>query len=213
MKIEDLSFIPLFLELLAAVMAVVFYKRYVQSNERYFLYFLWYTFLIEIGGAVLGHVFSMDNHWLYNAFTITSFLFYFYWYYTILKRKLFRRTIVIFTGIFIGVAAISLFYQDWSQYHSYTFITGALFVLVLTLFHFYKLLNSDEVLIVKYKLSFWISTALLLFNMGMIPFMFLSEYTDLNDLSYLIILLSLNLILYGCYIIGFTWTKREYNRF
>ena len=213
MNINYLFFIPLLLELLAAVFAGIHYKKYKNSNERYFLPFLWYTFLVEVGGAILGYIFDADNFWLYNAFTITSFLFYFYWYYTILKRQVFRKVITLFTALFVVVAGISLFYQDWSEYHSYTFIAGALFVLVLILFHFYALLNSDEVLIVKYKLSFWISTALLLFNMGMIPLMFLTEYADLKDISYLIIMLSLNLILYGCYIIGFTWTKQEYNRF
>jgi hypothetical protein len=213
MKIEYLFFIPLLLELLAAVIASVTYKKYSESNEKYFLYFLWYTLLVELTGDLVGYAFSADNFWLYNGFTITSFLFYFYWYYNILKRKRFKRTIVVFTVVFLLVAIYSLIYEDWSQYHSYTFITGASFVLVLTLFHFYKLLNSDEVLIVKYKLSFWISTALLLFYMGMIPLMFLTVYADLNDVSYLIIMLSMNLILYGCYIIGFLWTKKAYNRF
>ncbi len=213
MDIEFLFFIPLFLELLAAVVGTVYYRKYSESNEKYFLYFLWYTLLIELTGDVVGYAFSADNFWVYNGFIISSFLFYFYWYYSILKRKRFRRTIIVFTVAFLLVASYSLIYEDWSQYHSYTFLTGASFVLVLTVFHFYKLLNSDEVLIVKYKLSFWISTALLLFYMGMIPLMFLTVYADLNDISYLIIILSMNLILYGCYIIGFLWTKKEYNRF
>lgn len=213
MNIEYFFFIPLLLELLAAVIGTVTYRKYSESNEKYFLYFLWYTLLIEITGDVVGYAFSADNFWVYNGFIISSFLFYFYWYYSILERKRFRRTIVVFTVVFLLVATYSLIYEDWSQYHSYTFLTGASFVLVLTVFHFYKLLNSDEVLIVKYKLSFWISTALLLFYMGMIPLMFLTVYADLNDISYLIIILSMNLILYGCYIIGFLWTKKEYNRF
>ena len=213
MKIAYLFFIPLFLELLAAIVATITYRKYSGSNEKYFLYFLWYTFLIEITGTLIGYAFEADNYWVYNGFIISSFLFYFYLYYSILKRKRFRQTIVIFTAAFLLVATYSLIYEDWSAYHSYTFLTGASFVLVLTVFHFYKLLNSDEVLIVKHKLSFWISTALLLFYMGMIPLMFLTVYADLNDISYLIIILSMNLILYGCYIIGFLWTKKEYNRF
>lgn len=213
MDLEFLFFIPMVLELLAALVASITFSRYKDSKEKYFLYFLWYTLTIELIGAILGYGYRINNYWLFNAFTITSFLFYFYWYYSIFKRKGFRKTVIVFSIVFLIVAIINLVTQSWLQYHSYSFIAGASFVLVLTLFHFFQLLNSDEVLIVKHKLSFWISAGLLLFNMGMIPFMLLSEHADLQGLSFLILLLSLNLILYGCYIIGFLWTKKKYNRF
>jgi hypothetical protein len=213
MKVENLLFITTLLEFIAAILATIHFKKYENSTERYFLYFLWYTFLVEIAGAIIAYVFLVKNFWLYNAFTITSFLFYFYWYHTILEKKVFKRTVLIFTILFLGVGTVSLFYQSWLEYHKYTLIAGAIFVLILTLFHFYQLLNSDEVLIVKYKLSFWISTALLLFYMGIIPLFTLSEYIDIRGLSYILILVGLNVILYGCYIIGFLWTKKKYNRF
>ncbi|MBZ0328103.1 MAG: hypothetical protein K8F54_10895 [Altibacter sp.] len=213
MKVENLLFITTLLELVAAILATVHFKKYENSTERYFLYFLWYTFFVEIGGAVIAYVFEVKNFWLYNAFTITSFLFYFYWYSTILEKKIFKRAVLIFTLLFLCVSSISLFYQSWLEYHTYTLIAGAVFVLILTLFHFYQLLNSNEVLIVKYKLSFWISTALLLFYMGIIPLFTLLEYINIQGLSYILILVGLNMILYGCYIIGFIWTKKKYNRF
>ncbi|MEM7185050.1 MAG: hypothetical protein AAF466_00220, partial [Bacteroidota bacterium] len=106
-----------------------------------------------------------------------------------------------------------LIFQPWDIYHRYTFNTGALFVLILTVLHFYQLLNDDQVLIVKYKLSFWISTGLLLFSVGMIPLFSLSKYLDFQGAGYIITLVSLNVILYGCYIIGFIWTKKSYNHF
>lgn len=213
MESRYLLFVINSLELAAAIVATIYYRKYLFSSERYFLFFLWYTFLVDLLGAGLRPIFGMGNYWLYNAYTITSLLFYFYWYYTILKSALFKKWVVLFTIVFSAVAIYSLFFQSWDEYHKYTFVTGALFVLVLTVFHFYKLLNSNEVLIVKYKLSFWISTALLLFYMGMIPLMFLTEYLNITGLSYLIIIISLNLILYGCYIIGFLWTKKKYNGF
>ncbi|MEZ4859494.1 MAG: hypothetical protein R2781_11860 [Flavobacteriaceae bacterium] len=213
MSLTFLSYIPLVLELTTAIIALVMFKKYKFSNEKYFLYFLWYTFLIEIVGLILGEVILVNNFGVYNTFTITSMLFYFYWYYSILKKPEFKKTVIIFSVIFSIVAFLSLCFESWKVYHSYTFVTGAIFLVVLTLFHFYQLLNSNEVLIVKYKLSFWISTALLLFYVGMIPLFFLMQYTGIVGISYQIILLSLNVILYGCYTTGFLWTKKEYNRF
>ncbi len=213
MELTDLFYITNALQLIAAIVASVHFKKYVHSHEKYFLFFLWFTVILDGFGAFLADVFHVNNWWLYNGFTIISFLFYFNWYYNILKRPNFKKAVVPFTVIFGIVALLSLFLDSWEQYHTYTFFAGAVFLLVLTIFHFHQLLNSNEVLIVKYKLSFWISTALLLFYMGMVPLFFLMEYTGIQLLSYIIILISLNLILYGCYIIGFLWTKKEYNRF
>ncbi|MAL58524.1 MAG: hypothetical protein CMC14_00600 [Flavobacteriaceae bacterium] len=201
------------LELITALIALVTYAKYRHSKEKYFLIFLWYTLLIDALGAILGDIFYVNNNGVYNAYTISSMLFYFYWYHSILKRKVFKKTVIVFSILFGVIAFLSLCFENWNVYHSYTFVTGALFLMVLTLFHFHQLLNSDEVLIVKYKLSFWISTALLLFYVGMIPLFFLAKYTNIMGLSYKIILLSLNVILYGCYMTGFLWTKKEYNRF
>ncbi|MCH2489528.1 MAG: hypothetical protein MK211_05200 [Flavobacteriales bacterium] len=211
MKLEYLFFIPVILELMAAVTATVLYDKYKDAPEKYFLYFLWYTFLVEVIGAILKRYFEVENYWLYNAYMITSFLFYFSWYYAILKNLIFKRTVIVFSILFMIVALLSVIFEDWAEYHSYTFAMGALFVLVLTVFHFYQLLYSDVVLNIKYHLGFWISIALLLFYMGMLPLMFLSEFLDIEGVSYLIILLILNAILYGCYITGFLWTKKKHN--
>ncbi|PKA82287.1 hypothetical protein ATE92_0415 [Ulvibacter sp. MAR_2010_11] len=213
MEIKYLLYIITLLELLAAIMATIHFKKYRASYEKYFLFFMWYTFLVDLTGGLIGDVFLMNNAWLYNAFIITSFLFYFNWYYTILRRSNFKKAVIAFTIIFSVVALFNLFFVSWKAYHSYTFFTGAAFLLVLTLFHFHQLLNSNEVLIVKHKLSFWISTGLLLFYMGMIPLIYLLKYIGIEHLSYLFILISLNVILYGCYTIGFIWTKKKYNHF
>jgi len=199
--------------LITAILAVISYHKYRLSHERYFLFFLWYVFLLECVGAVMGDILKIDNTALYNVYTITSMLFYFFWYHSILKKKSYKKIVLFFGVLLIIVAFFNMWIEPWDVYHSYTFLTGALCLLVLTLFHFNQLLNSNEVLKIKYKLSFWISTALILFHVGMIPLFFLAKYTGIDGLKYLIILLSLNFVLYGCYIVGFLWTKKEYNRF
>jgi len=213
MKFEDLLFFANAVQFAAAVIAIVTFKKYRASNEKYFLFFLWYTLLVETVGLILGEFYDVDNSWLYNGFMVTMFLFYYFWYYKILKSKLFCRFVRLFAIVFSIVAVASFVFQESQGYHKYTFLTGAFFILILTVFHFYQLLNDDQVLVVKYKLSFWISTGLLLFSVGMIPLFSLSEYLDFHDTAYILTVVSLNVILYGCYIIGFLWTKKNYNHF
>lgn len=211
---ENPLFLINILEFITAVLATVFYKKYMASKEKYFLYFLWFTVLIEICGALMRYnIFAIENFWLYNFYTVISFLFYFHWYHSILKQKALQRTVLAFSVLFMGIALWNFVFQSWFEYHQYTFVVGALFTLVATVFHFWQLLYSNQILVIQYKLSFWISTGLLLFYMGMVPLMLLSSYFKLTGTSYYILIISLNCILYGCYIIGFLWTKEKYNRF
>ncbi|PHQ62526.1 MAG: hypothetical protein COC08_00530 [Maribacter sp.] len=210
---EKYLFLINILELITAILATVFFSKYVVSKEKYFLYFLWFTLGVELCAALMSYVIDIDNFWIYNFYTIISFLFYFYWYHAILKQVALQRAVLVFGILFTGVAIWNLVFQSWTEYHQYTFVVGALFTLVATLFHFWQLLYSDQILVIQYKLSFWISAGLLLFYMGMVPFMLLSRYFELAGASYYILIISLNCILYGCYIIGFLWTKEKYNRF
>jgi len=208
---EYLPYASILLELVAAIFATIHFKKYAISNEKYFLHFLWYTFSIDTLGSILNY-FSIDNSWLFNIFTVTSFLFYFYWYYTILKSKKLRIITIAATLFFLGMTLLTYIVPQLAG-QGYAFVAGSFGLLILTVFNHYQLLKGDEVLILKYKLSFWISTALLLFYMGLIPFALLSKYLDLNEMTGSVILLCLNVILYGCYVIGFIWTKQRYNRF
>lgn len=196
-----------------AILATLNLKKYITSTEKYFVYFLWFTIIVEIVGVVMRDFFEIANLSVYNFYMLASFLFFLYWYRSILKRSLLKWIVGVFALFFSVVAIWNMATQSWGVYHKYTFVTGALFTLICAIFHFWQLLNSDEILEVKYKLSFWISTGLLLFNMGMIPFMLLSEYFNFRGNAYYIfIIIGLNLILYGCYSIGFLWTKEKYNR-
>lgn len=197
----------------AAITATIYLNKYKASQERYFIYFLWFTLAVEFTGIVLRDFMGIENIWLYNLYMLISFLFYYFWYFSILQKVIFRRAILIFSFIFVIMALWNLAYQSWSEYHQYTFVLGAMFTLFCTLFHFWQLLYSDEVLNITRKLSFWISTGLLLFNMGMIPLMLLSEYFNFTGVKYYLLTAILNIILYGCYIIGFLWTKEKYNHF
>ncbi|GAA3629992.1 hypothetical protein [Flavivirga jejuensis] len=200
------------LEFIAALVALIHYEKYVNSSERYFLHFLWGTFFVD---AILGpssRFFEIDSTWLYYGYTGISFLFYYWWYYTILKEKLYKKIIIVLSIIYIILYIIN---STNFEFHQYSFVIGTSFALVLAGFHLHQLFNSDHILKIKYKLSFWITTALLLFNIGVIPTILLSKYFNIyaNNSVFSIILFFLNIVLYGPYILGFIWTKKKYNHF
>jgi len=208
-----MSYIFSAIELVAALIGTWCFHKMTVPIHRYFLFFLWYTFLVEISNALLKDFFNVDISWIYEIYTVTSFLFYFYWYYFILKQKIFRQIIIICALLFIMVTIIVELFPEQMAGRGFAFVTGTAGLLTVIFLHFYTLLTGDGIQIVKYKLSFWVSTALLLFYIGIIPLMLLSSYLSIEQLGYFIILMALNIILYGCYVIGFIWMKKEYNRF
>ena len=213
MKIDSLLYIITVFEFIAAIVATAYFKKYRHSSERYFLYFLWFTFFIEVLGAALKPFCPIVLSWIYSGFSFVSVIFYFYWYYQILKTKQLRIVVIVFASLFTLMTTLAYILPDELKNQGYAFVVGSIGVLILTLFHFYRLLNSNEVLIIKHKLSFWISTGLLLFYVGIIPLVLLTKTLVISPLSRILILISLNLILYGCYVIGFIWTRKKYNRF
>ncbi|WP_052825944.1 hypothetical protein [Neotamlana nanhaiensis] len=210
---EILSYAVNLLELIAAIVALVNYKKYAQSTERYFLHFLWFTVFVDtfIGLFILSF-YEINRTLVYYIYTGFSFCFYFWWYYRVLQKKWHKSISIVLGAIFLCVFLLG-FQTNGSQ--KFIFIIGAFFVLILTGFHLLQLSNSSYTLKIKHKLSFWISTALVLFNIGMFPLILMSDYfkVRMDNLVFTNILFLLNLVLYTCYIIGFIWTKKKYNHF
>ena len=206
-------FVPTF-ELIAAILATIFYKKYEKSSEKYFLHFLWFTFFID---AILGNFISeflkINNYWLLNIYMLLSFVFYFNWYRIILKSKRLKLIITILSLLFVIFALYNFRVKNWEEYHTNTFIFGAFINLITSIAYFLQLLGSRDIIHVEYKLSFWIATGLLLFNICMIPFFIFSDLLSSREFLYQIILVSLNAILYTCYSVGFIWNKKEYNQY
>ncbi|MGJ8744114.1 hypothetical protein [Polaribacter sp.] len=200
-------------ELIAALLATYHYKKYNKTTEKYFLHFLWFVFILDFGvGGYVGNVLKKNNSWVYNIYFLISYLFYFVWYLKIIQKTIYKNIILLLTCLFILLDIYCFVFEHNNNYHIKVFVFGAIINLIATLFYFSELLTSKIMIHIKYKLSFWIATALLLFNVGMIPFMiFTEEIIKSNENLYQIILICFNLILYTCYVIGFIWSKKEYN--
>lgn len=202
------------LEFITAIFATFYYKKYYKSSEKYFMHFLWFVFVLDfIIGGYIGLILKIDNIWVYNIYILISYLFYFYWYYNKLKTKLLKQITFLFILLFIIFDCYSFIVEDPKEHHINAFIFGAIINLFCTIMFFYELLSSKRIINLECTLSFWIATALLLFNIGMIPFMIYTETLIRSDQKlYMTILISLNVILYTCYSIGFIWSKKEYNQ-
>lgn len=208
MIIPDVRILVLhFVEIVALILAIIYFKNYKNTTEKFFLYFLWYVIFTEVLAYFWGYILRINNHWVANIYIIVSFLFISWWYTKIIKSKVFKRIILINAFLFICLASYESYTQGWEENIQKTFSGGAIAVLIATVFYFYELLNSNKILNVKNSLRFWLATGTLLFSIGMIPLMFFSNEIKATHPTRMMILMILNIILYGCYSLGFIWSK------
>ena len=194
--------------LLTAVIATVNYPQFKISKEKYFLHFLWFTVAIEFIATILNHLVT-NAYIIYNFFAIVGFLFYLNWFYIKLNSVLVKY--LFYTFLIVSIANLS-FKNPIKDHLEFSFVFGAVSILICSFMYYSKVLRNDELFKITQRLSFWIVTGILFFYIGMIPLILLANILDFSGVYYLSVLLGLNIILYGCYIIGFLWSKKTFNR-
>lgn len=206
-----------FLELLAAVIGTIYYKKYAHSFLRYFLFLLWIIAGVEWATwALKTFDIRSQNRFIYNILTTVQFIYYFILYYKTIRKKKYKLLIQSFLIVFLVAVIINFTFIQrlmlTMPFYSYTYIIGAILLIVTIGLFFIEILNTEKVLYFKRYLMFWISIGLVLFHTSVIPYVisisFLPALQNSNIL--LIILFALNIIMYSCFIIGFI-VSRQYS--
>lgn len=214
------------LEILAAIIASLSYKWYNNSPNKYFLWFLWITVIIETIGLIplLNYYYPdffkdvktlalegiiENNDWLYNIYWMFFFPFYFFYYKLIIKRDIFKKLVLLFLGIYLIITLIDLFFNisDFNATFLKTSRVGGsvLFFITATLY-FYEVVNSNQIFRFHLTLTFWITTGTLFFVLVTSPVYIFSDLTYDSDKfhNFFIWIHKIsNYVLYGCFIIGF----------
>ncbi|MDP3313893.1 hypothetical protein [Lutibacter sp.] len=110
----------------------------------------------------------------------------------------------------ISIIDIAFFTNFILEHLNYNIIVSSILIVLSVMLYFIELLKSDAVLKLNTSIYFWISIGVLFFNIGMIPICVIAELINYNGV-FDIIILSLNIIMAGCFITGFIVSKKEYN--
>ncbi len=189
------------------------YKKF--SHNKYlklFLAFLIYTFISEIIGNYLGLVLKIRNNIVYNTWNILCFLFYAYFFLSRIKNKKRRNSIKVLVAFFSVFTLINiLFFGNIIEIPLiYNLVLAKFLVALIIIIYFAELLGSDEILSIQKSLFFWISLGAFLYNISFLPAIALYRFTSISG-YWNYIILSLNIILLSCFIIGFIISEKEYN--
>ena len=221
------------LELLAFVAGIYYLKKVpaTYSWNRYFVYFLGITFLMEFLAiyAVIGYFseykyFSWiegtlieSSNWIYNIYIPFSYIFLQLYFGSLLNNKLIKKVsnaLAILFGVFVifFYATTGSFFEEQS---AYTNFVGTFLVMFGIITYYFELLRSDKILKLTALLPFYFSLGVLVFNLCVTPLSIFSKYFSVasGNMSYIhlqiqVVLIS-NIFMYSCFIIGFLLCSRK----
>ena len=158
----------------------------------------------------------MERNTIYGCIIYYEFLLFQLYSTSILKSintKRYKQLIKAFLITYLILVVI-----NWSFIQSFIFemseipkVIGSLFVTVTVIFYFIELLKSEKIITFHRVLLFWISTGILLYYSGTIPFAFKwNGYMLIPGIHKLFLINTiLSMTMYLTFTFGFIWSDKE----
>jgi len=187
--------------IVAFLVSVYYWKDYKNSEQKYFPLLMLFAAIVEVIAIIRLYCGKETSNFLYNIYLISSFIFFLIWFIAILKRKLIPKILLL---VFLGATVFSVFTESATKDLYFSMLmTGSVFVLIGAFLFFKQLIETDAVVHFIKNQQFWIMSGLLVFYIGFLPFYLLVRNLDLHDYRIGLVIPFLNVLLYGCFIIGF----------
>lgn len=209
-----LYFIYYFINLLAVVSCFISWKNY-KNPLRYQWVYLFLNLISEISAHFLKSE-QISFLFIYNIFIPIEYAFFIVLLSVEIKNIIVKKISLQSVWIFSVIGFINLsFFEEYFIYNYLYLIRCVLFIVFIS-FYLYELYKSDEVILLAQIPTFWISIGFFVFCvstlliMGFNSLMSKIDFELANSL-YQSIIVSLNILLYGTFIIASLCTKKKYN--
>jgi hypothetical protein len=213
-KYDILRLVLNFFELLACVTGLIYRKKIWNSYWKWFWVYLLAIVLMELFCQYLAIVANQENQWIYVQLIVPGeFLFFFWLFYKYFQDYKVKIIPLIGACIYMLCFAFDRIYMSKLQFSffSFSYMVGSIILLVLILFFLVRFVRSDDLLHYKKNMMFWVSTGLLVFFLGSLPFYGLwntlaKKHPDIFNL-YWIVQISFDYIMYLFFAFAFIWGK------
>lgn len=176
-SVEDAASVTFALEVITAVLSLLFFRKYSDTFLKYLPLLLWYTVGNELVAKWYGLNVEPNNTVFYNVYRILEFTFYLLLYYHIAETARHKKIALYFLFIYYASVLVSLFLQDFrTEYFAYPYFVGSVFVSVCIILYMSEILNSEKVLFVTRTFIFWVSTGAFIYYLISVPFKIMQRY-------------------------------------
>jgi len=225
---QILFFVVFLLEGFSVIAGIYYLRRNPNDLDNKLLkYLLFLTFFIEIIGLIpaiiynheslhyLKDTFWYTNFWLYNPFIIVSFAAYAFYFRMRLENIISRKILSYLIVIFVIFSSLNLFFLDvfFNSYSIFNLFMGVALLFLAVCFYYYELLQDETLLNINRSVKFYVSVAILLFNLISMPLWIYMKFYN-NTLSmefvnlYSIVFRIANILLYCTYIFAFIYCAK-----
>ena len=213
----DLGSYVKYLVLVAALVGTFLYPHYRETKAKYFLWIIWYGFITEIVGNYYYSWLDVPNSKIiYNLYTLVSITFFLWWFRSLLtstkRKKIVKYFLLVFwiSNVVNGILLYNVLYQSTK----YAFVIGVIFLVITICYFFIEMFNKEVVLKIRDSIYFWFALGVLLFFATFLPFFVTTNFLASQADSYVhlgIAVFTLNIVMNGCFIIGFLKAKHSAN--
>ena len=212
------------LELIAAVFGSIYLIKSRNQSVRLFVVYLWVNFAIELIATypLVLYYNNFDYSWFQwlkqSSFASNEWLYSIHSYITVIMIGLYYRRLIktinyrqIISGLIMFYCVFAVSYNilktkvDFLQDLNY--FIEEIVVVSCTVFYLFELFKSQKALEFYRSVHFFIAIGLFVWYMCVMPvFLFSDFFTEVNTLYVnfrVFTLLTFNVILYSCYILGF----------
>ncbi|CAN5263745.1 hypothetical protein BH23BAC2_BH23BAC2_21070 [soil metagenome] len=198
--------------------------------NRLLVYFLWFTFLVDLIGfyplvayysdyKILSFVKGTryaQNYWLYNPLMLLGYIAYISFFLVHLKKARTKKILKMVTVIFVLITIINFIFSGlfFIGYSAFVTFVGSLILLVTIGTYFYQVLHSDEILEFYKGLPFYVGVGALLWHLCITPLFLYNKYGIMNANPefvqlYMKFLTGMNVVLYVLIASGFIIEVRK----
>ena len=220
------------LQILSAVSGTVIIKKYnVPNIIHHFVFFLWFTVIIEILGWIPDIIYEVEkfshlkdsiwsaNYWFYNIYFMLNYSFYIYFFIKHINNANFVKVMYYIIGLYILVSTLTLFKPEnlFESHSLFIVFVGPILMTVTILFYLYEIVSSNKILQIKKNFVFYIAVSSLLFHLIVTPIFIYSIHHKNYNPDFIkfrgIVLYGANILLYSVYTYSFIQCLRKNNSY
>ena len=188
--------------LMVFIIGLVFTKKSSHFSYKLLLVFLIVTFMNEsiclyIKNKQLGSTYIFYNFYYYFRFPIIGWMFL-----NMFSNQLQKGTVYLFLLFSVILFFVNNFYlYGFYTLHSNYQFSGGIFIIIISLIHFYNILKNTKKKNPLTTPFFWVATGLFFYFLGTLPFFGILNFLLKKEIifvsAYLIIIKSFSILLYS----------------
>ena len=157
---------------LPLVLFFIYFKRNNKLQLRVVFLYILASFLTNLALSF----FENGRTIILHVFTLFEYSFFAFFFYLVIRNRLFRRVIFVLSVIFLVTAIFFIISSAKNKFDSLAASISAILVIVYAIYYFYEQMTDPKMLIIYQSPHFWIATGCLIYLAGtLFLFLFTSE--------------------------------------